>query len=417
MNENCAGLQNEKKVLEGTTASLQEDQIQSREKERKTARELEAAQVVTQGLLDKVARLENKLDAATEEAALQKAEVQRLQTECSKLNNDLARAIEEHEETKERLEAAQKDFQKVQDIMENRKQRIGAGGEEKTCRLAQYQTVTQRSETLKRNFETAFVEPKAMTREKDVSAVETSLGQDPYTFRLAEQPTLLQGEDIDDIDLSEGNPGISEDNVDHIQQSSTRPSEGKSKQAVPSTVLALSSSVQQTATQNRAFTHPSQFRRKKTRDEYAEDIEWIVCLLEGEEDESRFKSVIDLPLETQETLKQRFQDAFKAENITYTNKDAKYHNSFAKMVRTTERRNNLKKGCVRHVVYARGSRSQIRKHADGKTDQACDACIERQSPCAVLMEHEGEIKLCFLPLPLKQRQAVNWTESLYWMKS
>jgi hypothetical protein len=69
-----------------------------------------------------------------------------------------------------------------------------------------------------------------------------------------------------------------------------------------------------------------------------------------------------------------------------------------------------------YFVWSRQGKRHQWTHAEGDETMACDRCVKKGAPCADIIEHEGEMKLCFHPRYDAVKEEVDWTAAEYWIQ-
>ncbi|KAI8942769.1 hypothetical protein NX059_000813 [Plenodomus lindquistii] len=143
----------------------------------------------------------------------------------------------------------------------------------------------------------------------------------------------------------------------------------------------------------------------KVNANFADGIDWIfevngTQILKGQ-----------LPEDTLKGIEEAFQYWFSAQNgVRYGKQDTSHHKVYASMVRTTSRERNAEVTCVALFVYSKGCKP-MEFSVTGNSSKVCDACNKSGRPCARIVVHEEQYKLCFYPRPT----TVDWKETEHWV--
>jgi predicted nucleic acid-binding Zn-ribbon protein len=172
------------------------------------------------------------------------------------------------------------------------------------------------------------------------------------------------------------------------------------------------------AVPTRLVTQSSNLNKKKKKvqpgSSIADPIGWMFLVpgTEGHE----MKELEDLPQDTREAIEQSFEYRYSSSNdVNYPQKDRSRHDAYAGMVRESNLRAHIGRGCVNYFVWSKQGRPHQWTLSEDDQTMACDSCTKKGAPCADIKEHNGEMKLCFHPRYDAIKDGVDWTEAKFWI--
>jgi hypothetical protein len=168
-------------------------------------------------------------------------------------------------------------------------------------------------------------------------------------------------------------------------------------------------------TPDTGFVNKKKKKKVQAGSSIADPMKWV--FLVPNDGESGMKELKDLSREARDAIEESFEDSyFPANNTTYRRTDRAKHDAYASMVHMSNRRAHLKSGCVMYFVHSRQGRPHQWTLAEEDHTMACDRCARKGTPCADMIEHDGEFKLCFHPRYDAVKEGVDWAAADYWVQ-
>ena len=146
----------------------------------------------------------------------------------------------------------------------------------------------------------------------------------------------------------------------------------------------------------------------------ADDIPWLFCVLSA--GGISYHTLHELSPDAQEKVTESFQSYFSAKNdAQYDATQAIHHNTYANMVKVSNRLANEKRGCcVQTIVIARGKISRITEQV-GKYE-ACGIRQRKGCPCARIIFHHGQWALSWYCQGSGAASGSAWQDAAYWIR-